>query len=130
MPSIVIEIVPRTVQIPYELGNVKNIIGQDILLHIYTENMIQRNSIIDILLVQKEKQTYLYDLNNVIKNNVAPLNYRGEKNPNGLNYGQIVSSPSYQRKIFYIEEATTTEFNTISSSLYNSIVRWSLKIFP
>lgn len=130
MPAIVIEIIPRTVQIPYELGNVKNIIGQDILLHIYTENMIQRNSIIDILLLQKEKQTYLYDINNVIKNNVQPLNHRGEKNINGLNYGQIVNSPSYQRKVFYIEEATTTEFNTISSSLYNSIVRWSLKIFP
>jgi hypothetical protein len=130
MPAIVVEIIPRTVQIPYELGNVKNIIGQDILLHIYTENMIQRNSIIDILLLQKEKQTYLYDINNVIKNNVQPLNYRGEKNPNGLNYGQIVDSPQYQRQVFYVEEATTSEFNTISSSLYNSIVRWSLKIFP
>jgi len=130
MPAIVVEIIPRTVQIPYELGNVKNIIGQDILLHIYTENIIQRNSIIDILLLQKEKQTYLYDINNVIKNNVQSLNYRGEKNPNGLNYGQIVNSPQYQRKVFYIEEATTTEFNTVSSSLYNSIVRWSLKIFP
>lgn len=130
MPAIVIELIPRTIQTPYQLGNVKNIITQDILLHIYTENMSQRNSIIDILLAQKDRQTYLYDINNIIKDNVQYLTYDGQKNNNGLNYGQIISSPRYQRQVFYIDEATTTEFNTISSSLYNSIVRWSLKIFP
>ena len=130
MPAIVIEVIPRTLQTPYQLGNVKNIITQDILLHIYTENISQRNSIIDVLLAQKDKQTYLYDINNLVKDNVQPLNYDGQKNINGLNYGQIVSSTRYQRQVFYIDEATTTEFNTISSSLYNSIVRWSLKIFP
>lgn len=130
LPAIVVETIARTVQIPYELGNVKNIIGQDILLHIFTENPVQRNSIIDILLLQKDKQTYLYDSNKLVANNKNSLNYLGQKNPNGLNYGQIISNEAYRSKVFYVDNASTTEFNTISSSLYNGIVRWSLKIFP
>lgn len=130
LPCIVVELIGRTVQIPYELGNVKNIIGQDILLHIFTENAVQRNTIIDILLLQKERQTYLYDINRIIEDNVNLLDYLGQKNPNGLNYSQIITSPLYQRNVFYIEEATVSELNTISSSLFNGIVRFSLKIFP
>lgn len=130
MPAIVVEIIARTMQTPYELGNVKNIITQDILLHIFTENMVQRNTIIDILLLQKDKQTFLYDINKLVSNNVMPLNYLGQKNPNGLNYGQVISNDEYRSKVFYIDSAITSEFNTISSSLYNAVVRWSLKIFP
>jgi len=130
MPCIIVELIGRTVQIPYELGNVKNIIGQDILLHIFTENAAQRNTIIDILLLQKERQTYLYDINKVIQNNTNLIDYLGQKNPNGLNYGQIITNPTYQKNVFYIEEATVSELNTVSTSLYNGIVRWSLKIFP
>lgn len=130
LPAIVVETIARTVQIPYELGNVKNIIGQDILLHIFTENPVQRNSITDILLLQKDRQTYLYDSNKLVANNKNSLNYLGQKNPNGLNYGQIIANENYRSKVFYIDNATTTEFNSISSSLYNGIVRWSLKIFP
>lgn len=130
MPCVVVELISRTVQIPYELGNIKNIIGQDILLHIFTENATQRNTIIDILLLQKDRETYLYDINKIIQNNVNLIDYLGQKNPSGLNYGQILTNPNYQSNVFYIEDATVSELNTISSSLYNGIVRWSLKIFP
>lgn len=130
LPAIIIETIARTIQTPYELGSVKNIIGQDLLLHVFAENPTQRNSIIDILLLQKDKQTYLYDINTLVANNKNPLNYLGQKNPNGLNYGQIISDEDYRSKVFYIDNATITEFNNISSSLYNGIVRWSLKIFP
>ena len=130
LPAIVVETIARTIQTPYELGNVKNIISQDILLHVFTENPVQRNSIIDILLLQKDRQTYLYDTNALLANNKNPLNYFGQKNPNGLNYGQIISNENYRSKVFYVDDASVTEFNTISSSLYNGIVRWSLKIFP
>jgi hypothetical protein len=130
MPCIIVELIGRTVQIPYELGNVKNVIGQDILLHIFTENPTQRNNIIDILLLQKDRQTYLYDINKITENNTNLLDHLGQKNPNGLNYGQILTSPLYQRNAFYIEDATVSELNTISSSVYNGVIRWSLKIFP
>lgn len=130
MPAIVIELTPRMYQTPYEIGNVKNIITQDILLHIFTETAQQRSSLIDILILQKDKNSYLYDLNKLIKNNKQPLLIDGSKNPNGLNYDQILSNISYLKNAFYIENAIFTESNQISSSLYNAVVRWTLKIYP
>lgn len=128
LPAIIIETISRTSQTPYQLGTTENIIGQDVLLHVFTENPVQRNNIINILLLQKDKESFLYDINKVIKNNAFGLNYRGEKNNNALNYSELIDN--YKYKLFYIDNAVTSELNTLSSSLYNGIVRWSLKIFP
>lgn len=130
LPAIIIETIARTSQTPYQLGTTENIITQDLLLHIFSESPMQRNTLADILLLQKDKQSFLYDINKVIKNNVYGLNYRGEKNNSGLNYDQIVNNQTYHLKAFYIDNAVISEMNTFSSSLYNAIIRWSVKIFP
>lgn len=128
LPAIVVELIPKTVQIPYQLGSADNIIIQDIFLHIYTENPNQRNVLADILLHQKDKTLKLYDLNNVIKNNKYILNKYGNINTNGIYYPEMI-------ELFYdywctIKNSNTVEFNTLNSSLYNGIVRWSMEIFP
>ena len=125
-----IEIIPRTIQTPYQIGTSRNIIIQDVLLHIFAENITQRNTIIDILLLQKDKQTYLYDIQKIITAGVFKLNYRGEINNNGLNYGQLITNSIYQSNTVYISNATTSEFNTISSTLHNAIIRWTIEILP
>jgi hypothetical protein len=130
LPFLIIEPVARTNQEAYELGNAKNMISQDILLHVFTENTTQRSIITDILLSQKDKSLILYDVNKVVKNAVYPLNYRGEKNINGLTYSQLVTNPNYQHQTSYIKSADLAELNNFTSSLYNGIVRWTVKIFP
>lgn len=130
LPAIIIETIPRTYQTPYQLGTTENIITQDILLHIFTENPTQRNNIISILMLQKDKEAYLYNLNKVIKNQVFGLNYKGEKNNNGLNYNQLINSSTYRSKVFYIDDAVISELNQVSTAVFNGVIRWSLKIFP
>jgi hypothetical protein len=129
-PAIIIETAARTVLTPYELGTTQNIITQDLLLHIFTENAMQRNSLIEILLEQKDKSLNLYNINKVIKNDVNGLNYRGEINPSGLNYHQLSNNLNYIIKRAFIKKAELSELNTISNVLYNGIVRWSVEIFP
>jgi hypothetical protein len=130
LPAIIIETIPRMSQTPYQLGSVKNIISQDVLLHIFTENPSQRASLVDALVLQKDKDSFLYDINKLVKDNKQPLNIDGSKNSNGLNYGQILSNPHYLKNAFYIENALLSEYNQISSSLYNAVVRWTIKIYP
>lgn len=128
LPAIIVELIPRTIQIPHQLGTVDNIIIQDVFLHIYTENANQRNILVDILLHQKDKTVYLYDINDVIKNNKYSLNKFGNINPSGYNYPNIIQNfPSYWCTI---KDSTIGELNSLSSSLYNAIVRWSIEIFP
>jgi len=129
-PAIIIETAARTVLTPYELGTSTNIITQDVLLHIFTENPMQRNSLVEILLEQKDKSLNLYNINKVIKNNVNGLNYRGEINPSGLNYDQLSNNLSYIIKRAFIKKAELSELNTFSNSLYNAVLRWSIEIFP
>lgn len=130
MPAIIIETIPRMSQTPYELGNVKNIISQDVLLHVFTETPTERANLADVLVLQKDKDSFLYDINKLVKDNKQPLNFDGSKNTNGLNYGQILSNSQYLKNSFYIENAILSEYNTISSSLYNAVIRWTLKIYP
>jgi hypothetical protein len=130
LPFIIIETIARNQQIPHELGTSENRIVQDLLLHIFTDNPVQRATISDILLAQKDKGLILYDTNKLVKNNTYPLNYRGEKNTNGLNYCQIVSDANYQYKYSFIKTANTIETNNFSAALFNSIIRWGVEIFP
>lgn len=128
LPAVIIETIPRTVLIPYELGTTRNIVVQDMFLHVFTENAIHRNNIVDILVAQKDKYFHLYDTNNVVKSGVYPLNYNGSININGLNYPTLCET--YKKYWCTIKDSNIGELNTISSRLYNGIVRWSMEIFP
>jgi len=130
LPAIIIELTSRTQQIPKELGTTQNIIIQDVLLHILTENAVQRNNLIDILMLQKDRVFYLYNINKVIQDSVYGVNYKGEINNSGLNYGQIVADPQYLEYYTYIKDAYLSEINSLSSSLHNGVVRWSVEMYP
>lgn len=128
LPAIIVELIPRTVQIPYQLGSADNIIIQDVFLHIYSENANQRNIIADALIHQKDKTLRLYDISDVIKNNKYSLNKFGNINPSGYNYPQLVEL--FSNYWCTIKDSNIIELNSLSSSLHNGIVRWSIEIFP
>jgi len=130
MPAIVIELNSRTSMTPYELGTSENILMQDILLHIFTETATHRNSIIDALLLQKDKGFYLNNISLIIKDNRNSLDYKGQPNPNRFNYDQLQTNQAYFLKKCYIHNAVLGELNMFSNSLYNGIVRWTLEILP
>lgn len=130
LPAIIVETIARTVLTPYELGTSENIVKQDVLLHIFTENPVQRNSIIDTLVLQKDKTLYLNNITKILKDNINELNYKGQPNPNRLNYDQLQNNSAYFLKKCHIDSSSLSEINTFSSSLYNGIVRWTLEIFP
>lgn len=128
LPAIVVEVIPRTNQIPRELGSVKNILVVDLFLHIFTENKKQRNSIVDALLNQKDITLFLYNSNKIAKQNKNTLNKFGNINPNGYNYPDIIEH--FKEYWCTIYNSNLAELNSLSSSLYNGIVRWSIEIFP
>jgi hypothetical protein len=128
LPAIIVETIPRTVLLPYELGTTKNIVIQDLFLHIFAENPQHRNNLADILVAQKDKVFDLYNINEVIKNQAFPLNIYGNINNSGLSYPELCTN--YRKYWCTIKDSTIGELNTISSKLYNGIVRWSMEIFP
>ena len=83
---------------------------------------------LDILVAQKDKSFNLYDIDEVIKNRIFPLNMYGNINPTGLNYPNLCNT--YKKYWCTIKDSTIGEINTLSSKLYNGIIRWSVEIFP
>jgi hypothetical protein len=129
-PLIVVELTDRTYLKPYQLGSSENIVYQDVLLHIFSETPTYRNSLVDMMLLQKEKNLHLIDTQKVVKNGVFSTNINGQFNPNSLNYDQLSYNAQYFTNRYNIKDAVLSETNTISPSLYSGIVRWTLEIFP
>lgn len=130
LPAVLIEMTDRTDQKPFELGNSRNTFFQDVLFHVLARNATHRNNISNALLLQKDKHFYLYDIDNVVRNGVYPFDYKGHINNNRINYDLLFRDNQYIDKKAYVKNATITEFNTISSTIYHNIVRWTIEIFP
>jgi hypothetical protein len=128
LPAVMLELAPRTQLTPYQLGTTQNIWTQDIFLHIFAQTATQRNILIDILLAQKDKVLYLYDSDKVAKNQTYSLTAAGSINPSGQDYPALVSN--FKQYWCTIINSSLGEINTLSSSLYNGLVRWSIEIFP
>lgn len=94
LPAIIIETTSRNKTTPYELGSLVSFRDQDILLHIYTENINDCNTIMDIIRLQEDKTLILYDYQKVVESGLYGLNPDGSKNINGLNYGQLIQNPN------------------------------------
>jgi len=117
MPAIVIETIPKNRETPYELGSLISLREQDILLHIYTENINDLNVIMDILRLQKEKNIQLYNIKNVVSNQKYGLNSDGSKNLNGLSSKDTILDNSLLWYKMYIKDISFVDIqkNNISS---------------
>ena len=130
LPAIVIDIAPRSISLPYELGTTTNILIQDVMIHVFSESPVQRNNLIDILLKQKDKTLNLYNIQKIIKQDRQPLNFRGEPNPRRLNYDQIYNDQSFYLSRAYIKNAVLSELKAFSNNLHHGVLRLSIEIYP
>lgn len=129
LPAIVIETIPRNSNSPYELGSLVSYRQQDILCHIYAENINDCNVLMDILRLQKDKTVLLYDLKKVINGNLYGLNNNGSKNNDGLNYGQIISDPNLIWNRLYIKDVNFLDIQkNTSSSMVWCITRLTVEV--
>jgi hypothetical protein len=78
--------------------------------------------------LQKDKNLAFYDTDKLVKDDKYELNYRGEINPGGINYSDIVSNTNYIARFGHINNSILSEKNTLSSSLHNAVIRWTLEI--
>lgn len=119
MPCIIIEPSSRTSSKPYQLGDYSQYQSQDFLLHIFTENSVDKNRICDIIRLQKDQIISLYDINKVVNSGVQPLNYNGSVNPNRLPYTELLSDYCWNKTMF-------TDFGFIDMESKNKNLYWCI----
>ena len=128
MPSVVLEVVPRRRFTPYQMGDTSQFVKQDVLFHIVAESRWWRNQLVDILSLQKDSQLWLFNSNTLISSGVYPLDYRGMRVTDPLNYDDIVNTPQYRYVSARLIDMSITEMESHDSRLHEGTVRATLEV--
>lgn len=126
MPTIIVDSVPRSRNLPHELGSNSLRIEQDVIFNIISETKNERNQLLDVIRLQHDNTVKLYDLTAAAQNDVLPLDYRGYKNPNAQTYSDILSN--YPWAGVYFKNTTLSEVQSINIGLYEGLVRATVEI--
>lgn len=121
MPCIIIEPIARSASKPYQLGSDTFFIDQDLLLHVFTESAIDKNRIVDIIRLQKERTIEMYDVQKVVNSGVNPIDYRGSKNPSGLMYYDLVDNYFWNK--CYFKDISILDMESRNKNLYWCTIR-------
>tara|TARA_R100001163_G_C5066446_1_gene204855 strand:- start:338 stop:1300 length:963 start_codon:yes stop_codon:yes gene_type:complete len=128
MPAIVLEVVPRRRFKPYQLGDLSQIVRQDVVFHVVGENRWWRNQLVDILSYQIDNQIWLFKTDNLISNGAYPLDYRGMKVSSPLNYDNVVNNSQYRYLLAKITDMSITEMESYDARLHEGTVRATLEV--
>jgi hypothetical protein len=127
-PCIVIDPTSRTFSKPYQLGATDFAVEQDILLHVFADNAVDKNKIVDIIRLQKQKTIWLYDINKLVNSGLNPLDYKGSLNSNGKIYCDIVSDPLLRWKRCYFKDIIISDMESVNKNLYWCTIRLTTEV--
>jgi hypothetical protein len=128
MPCIIIEPISRSSSTPWQLGGTDFMIDQDILLHIFTERAADKNTLADIIRLQKHKTIWLYDIKKVVNSGVNGLNYKGSINSSGKIYPDLVMDPNFRWYKCFFKDINIMDMETSNSSLFWCTIRLTAEV--
>jgi hypothetical protein len=126
LPAIVIESVARSRSKPYELGSNDLVIEQDIEFYVLAETKNERNKILDILRLQQDLVFWLYDTNELAKNNKYPLDHTGNLKIDSIMYPDIVDN--YRWRKAWIKQVNLYEIDSVSTNFHQGMARATVEI--
>jgi hypothetical protein len=128
MPCIIIEPISRSNSTPWQLGANDFMINQDILLHIFTERASDKNTLADIIRLQKHKTIWLYDIRKVVTSGANGLDHRGALNINGKTYPDLVTNPDYRWYKCFFRDISILDMETANNSLFWCTIRLTTEV--
>lgn len=128
-PAVIIEVVPRSNNTPYEMGNGSLVRHQDVLFHVLAESRWMRNTLLDIFMNQDDKAIYLFDGNKISESGDFPLDFRGELVGTKM-YPDLVEPDGvgYRWKTCHFTNAQAAEIDSINPALHQGVVRLTAEV--
>jgi hypothetical protein len=127
LPAVVVECVPKRTFEGYQIGG-GQIIKQDILYHIFTENPWDRKTVLDIISYQNMKTIHSFDNNLLAEQNKFPFDDNGALVSGALTYPEMVGT-YYWKTIFF--NGMSSQESISAPPLYQAVVRSTCEIvFP
>ena len=126
LPAIVIESLPRSRSLPYEIGSSSLVIEQDIGLYILAENKNDRNKLLDIIRLQQDHTILLFNTNALAQNDKYPLDYNGDLKTDPLMYPDIVTQ--YPWRKCWLKNINLFEIDSPHPNLHQGMARITSEI--
>lgn len=126
LPTIIIESLPRSRSMPYELGSGNLILEQDVGFYVLAENKNDRNKLLDIIRLQQDSVIYLFNTNKLSHDDKYPLNYHGDLKDNSLMYPDIVDQ--YKWRKCWIKNINLFEIDSPNPNFHKGMARATLEI--
>jgi hypothetical protein len=128
LPAIIIETVARGLSRPWQLGDKSLIMKQELMLHIVSETMADRNKIIDIIRLQQDKIIRMYDTNLIVKYGVQPFLIDGTLNTNRLKYDNLIKCGIYYWNSARLIDIFASEVESFSPFFTESNLKITVEI--
>jgi hypothetical protein len=125
LPAVIVEPVMRREQEGYQLGSTAKWVRQDVLFHIITERSVDRNNLMDILTLQKDKGFVLYDVNARRRANDFVLDWKGAPRSGASNYPELLTAYPWNAATFSRMEGQEV---TLKLPLFRGVVRSSIEV--
>lgn len=93
MPSVVVQVVPRSTRTGKDIGGSTMRVRQDALFHIVAETSYDAGKLHDIITYQQEKRIIAYDKDLVLEEERFGLDADGSPSGSGLMYPDLVKAP-------------------------------------
>lgn len=120
LPAVFLEAIPVGSSKPYELGAGGQWVYRDFLLHVVAEDRRIRNRITDILANEQEHMLWIWD-NNDISIEDWPLDYRGNRNEDGLMYPELINKYKWLKT--FIVKTLISDVESRNPYLFESSIR-------
>ena len=141
LPCVAVEVVPRRKFKGQQVGG-GQIIEQDVLFHILSENASDRDQLIDVISYQNDRRIYLVDRNLEKESSKFPFNldFRGSPTVNSVMYPEMVAASGDQLNLpkpkgglrkktgVFMQNTTVQEMGQINPYLHGAIVRCTFSI--
>ena len=142
LPCVAVEIVPRRKFRGREVGG-GQIIEQDVLFHVLSENASDRDQLVDLISYQNEKRIYLVDRNIEKSSSKFPFNldFRGSPTVNSVMYPEMIAASGDQLSLskpkgglrkntgVFMQNTIVQDMGQINPSLHGAIVRSTFEIY-
>ncbi len=108
-PAVVVRPLTSVTRDPLELGNLAQIVRQQVALHVLGDNSSDVAWMHDVLTGQDEKRIRLFDLNSVIESDEWPLDGNGARASGALMYPDMVEETGHYWRKMTIKEVQSQE---------------------
>jgi hypothetical protein len=121
LPAIAVEVTSNRNFKPFALGgHGSQYVNTEVVFHCIADDAYTRNSLVDMVSLQNDKNFALFDTNSVINSGDMPINFNGSPASGALRYPDLISN--HRLVDIRIKDTRSQQAISINSNIHIGVV--------